>query len=77
MRWWLSTATAANLAGIVPHAVIVRRGVVRVVMIAVLAVVVKGAVEKVEDAPKDATKAGPVAAVGGRLMAGSRLISNW
>ena len=72
-------ATAANLAGIVPHAGIVRREVVvRVVTIAVRAVVVKAAVVKVEDVPKVATKAGPVvAAVDGPSMAGSRLISNW
>ena len=70
-------ATAANLAGIVPHAVIVRsKEAGRVVTIAVLAVVVKAAVAKVEDGPKDATKDGPVAA-DDLLMEGSRLISNW
>jgi hypothetical protein len=67
-------AMAANLAGIVHHAVIVRRVVVRVVTIAVL---VGGLVEvvKVEEDRKDATRAGQVAAVGD-LSKGSPK-SNW
>ena len=70
-------AMAENLAGIARHVGIVRRVVVvRVVTIVVLVAVVKVAVVKVEDAQKDGTKAGQVAAVDGPLMAGSRLISN-
>jgi hypothetical protein len=73
-------AMAANLAGIVHHAVIVRREivnqVVRVVTIAVLVAVAKAEVEKVEDAPKDATKAGQVAAAADDLSTGSPK-SNW
>ena len=67
-------AMAANLAGIVHHAVIVRRVVVRVVTIAVLA---GGLVEvvKVEEDRKVGTKAGQVAAEGG-LSKGSPK-SNW
>jgi hypothetical protein len=72
-------AMAANLAGIVHHAVIVRREivnqVVRVVTIAVLVAVAKAEVEKVEDAPKDAMKAGQVAAAGDLLKGSPK--SNW
>jgi regulator of protease activity HflC (stomatin/prohibitin superfamily) len=67
-------AMAANLAGIVHRAVIVRREivnqVVRVATIAVLVVVAKVEVVKEGDR-KDATKAGRVAAADG-LLKGSR-----
>jgi len=70
-------AMAANLAGIVHHAVIVRRVVVRVVTIAVLVAVVKAAAVKVEGGQKVATKAGQVVAADDRLKADLRPISNW
>jgi hypothetical protein len=67
-------AMAANRVGIVRRAGIVRRvivnKVVRVVTIVVLAEVVK-----VEDAPKDAMKAGQVAAAGDLLKGSPK--SNW